>query len=295
MADQLYTKNGYPARLLGRTSREVSIVAFGGIVVMGQEQSFADRVVSEAVSAGINYFDVAPSYGDAQSRLGPALEPFRENVFLACKTIKRDAAGVKIELENSLKQLRTDYLDLYQLHAISDIDVDVNAVFAPGGAMETLISAKKAGVIRNIGFSTHSSVAGLEALKRFDFDTVMIAVNFVCHYRSAFETDLLSQALSRNLGIIAIKSMARTVRTDRGSDRKYPNTWYQPIDDSALAAKALSWTLAQRVSTLLPPGHYDLFKIAMDFCRDYDSVLSPASFAELKAISQACEPIFPIS
>lgn len=111
----------------------LSVVGFGGIIVTNTEQDAADRVVAEAVERGVNYFDVAPAYGDAQAKLGPALEPFRKDVFLACKSHLRSAEETSRLMEESLSLLKTDYFDLYQLHAIIDVDKDVDAVFGPGG------------------------------------------------------------------------------------------------------------------------------------------------------------------
>ena len=104
----------------------------------------ADQYVGEAIDRGINYFDVAPSYGNAEQMLGPALAPYRDGVFLACKTGRRDAAGAQEELENSLRLMQTDHFDLYQLHAITS-DEDVQQAFGPGGAMETFLKARDAG------------------------------------------------------------------------------------------------------------------------------------------------------
>lgn len=99
-------------RSLGRTGETLSILGFGGIVVRDATPAEADRRVGEAVDRGVNYFDVAPSYGDAEEKLGPALEPHRDGAFLACKTTEREAAGARAELEQTLKRLRTDHLDL---------------------------------------------------------------------------------------------------------------------------------------------------------------------------------------
>ncbi|HXK93741.1 MAG TPA: aldo/keto reductase, partial [bacterium] len=104
------------------SSEPLSIIGFGGIVVMNAEPAHAARVVARAVDRGVNYFDVAPTYGDAQDKLGPALEPYRDRVFLACKTTRRDKAGAEEELNDSLKKLRTDHFDLYQLHALSTME-----------------------------------------------------------------------------------------------------------------------------------------------------------------------------
>src|SRR3954447_4482618 len=118
--------------------QELSIIGFGGILVMNASQDHADRLVAQAVEAGINYFDVAPTYGNAEERLGPALEPFRKNVFLACKSTCRDAASAKKELDASLQKMRTDYFDLYQLHGLVDMAKDVDPAFARGGVMDAL-------------------------------------------------------------------------------------------------------------------------------------------------------------
>ncbi|MHB8971565.1 MAG: aldo/keto reductase [Pirellulaceae bacterium] len=119
--------------------------------------------VAEAVDRGVNYFDVAPYYGNAQERLGPALQSYREKCFLACKTLERDAAGAAKELQRSLKLLKTDYFDLYQLHALMDVD-EVEEAFGPGGAMETILKAQQDGKVRYIGFSAHSEEAAHAAM-----------------------------------------------------------------------------------------------------------------------------------
>ncbi len=145
-----HSKN--PARLrqrkYGKTGVQLSIIGFGGIVVDGAEQQHANRVVAEAFEKGVNYFDVSPTYGDAELKLGPALKPYRKKVFLACKTGQRRREGASQELNESLKRLHTDYLDLYQLHSITDVKDDVDVVFAKGGAMEVFLEAKKQGRMR---------------------------------------------------------------------------------------------------------------------------------------------------
>src|SRR5512136_924387 len=128
------------ARREYRDGVKLSVIGFGGIVVCGLPQKEADRIVAEAFDRGVNYFDVAPSYfdGEAETKLGPALEPFRKRSFLACKTLERDAAGARTELERSLRRLRTDHFDLYQFHAVESLD-DVEKIVAPGGAGETFL------------------------------------------------------------------------------------------------------------------------------------------------------------
>ena len=106
-------------RSLGRTGQSLSLIGFGGIVVTDATPAEAAARVAHAIERGVNYFDVAPSYGNAEERLGPALAPYRKDVFLACKTQKRDRAGATAELEASLRRMQTDHFDLYQLHAVT--------------------------------------------------------------------------------------------------------------------------------------------------------------------------------
>jgi aryl-alcohol dehydrogenase-like predicted oxidoreductase len=278
----------YPKRILGKTEEQVSMIALGGMVLKDAEPAHAAKVVGEAFAKGINYFDVAPTYGDAELKLGPALKPYRDKVFLACKTQKRDKAGAEQELRESLKRLQTDRFDLYQLHAITDVKEDVEAALGKGGAMEAILAARRQGLVRYIGFSAHSAEAALAAMREFEFDTAMYPVNFVCHYRSGFETEVLAEARGRGMGIIALKAMAR--QRWQGPKR-YEKCWYEPVDERELARKALSWTLAQGVSVAIPPGEEALWRMAVELgpeCGEPTGV----ELAELEEIASRSEAIF---
>lgn len=289
-ATEKKTVTKFPRRVLGRTGEQVSAIAFGGIVVRDAEPEHAAKVVAEAVDMGINYFDVAPTYGDAEIKLGPALKPHRDKVFLACKTQKRDKKGAEEEIRQSLKNLQTDHFDLYQLHAIADVEKDVKAALGAGGAMEAILEAKKQGLIRYIGFSAHSKEAALTAMREFDFDTAMYPVSFVCHYKHDFDAEVLAEARKRNMGIIALKSLAK--QRWQGPKR-FSKTWYEPVDDRELARKALGWTLSQEgVSVAIPPGEESLWRMAVE--------LAPAckpptaeELSQLKDIASSCAAIFP--
>lgn len=278
----------YPKRILGKTGEQVSMIAFGGIVVKDAEPAHAAQVVREAVAGGINYFDVAPTYGDAEVKLGPALKPYRDKVFLACKTQKRDKRGAELELRESLSRLETDRFDLYQLHAITDVEKDVKAALGKGGAMETILAAKRQGMIRYIGFSAHSAEAALAAMRGFEFDTAMYPINFACHYNSGFETEVLAEARGQGMGVIALKAMAK--QRWQGPKR-YGKCWYEPIDERELARKALSWTLAQGVSVAIPPGEEALWRMAVELGPE---CIEPTSgeLAELQQIASGCEAVF---
>ena len=170
--------NPIARRTLGKTGEQLSIIGFGGIVVMNETTGEASNIVAEAVDRGINYFDVAPSYGNAQERLGPALAPYRKNCFLACKTEGRMKDDSRAQLEESLRLLKTDHVDLYQFHALTKM-TELDKVLGPGGAMETMEAAKKEGKIRYIGFSVHSAETALAAMDRYNFDTVLFPLNWV--------------------------------------------------------------------------------------------------------------------
>ncbi len=195
-------------RSLGRTGEMLSMIGFGGIIVMNATTAEASDAVKLAIDAGINYFDVAPSYGNAEIMLGPALEPYRKDVFLACKTTERSKEGSRKELEQSLKNLRTDHFDLYQFHAVTTPE-DVEKIFAAGGAMETYLEARKEGKIRFIGFSAHSVEAAMAMMDRFDFDTILFPVNYVTWNAGNFGPQVLEKAHQKNMGILALKSMAK--------------------------------------------------------------------------------------
>ena len=283
--------NEMPKRVLGRTGRRLSIIGFGGIVAMDTEPQRVKNLVAEAVEKGVNYFDVAPTYGGAELKLGAALEPFRKDCFLACKTTKRDKAGAKVDLDNSLKNLKTDHLDLYQLHAISDVEKDVKAALSRDGAIQTFIKARKAGVIRYLGFSAHSHEAAVMAMKEFDFDTILYPINFCTHYKSKFDQKVLAEAKKRNMGILALKAMALQKWHDEEKEKQYSKCWYEPIVEKQLARKALAWTLGQGVTAMLPPGEEALFRIAMNLGAGLADI-SEAENAELEDFSAKLDPIF---
>jgi aryl-alcohol dehydrogenase-like predicted oxidoreductase len=282
-----------PKRKLGKTGRELSIIGMGGMVVAATEQKDANRIVADAFETGVNYFDVAPSYMDAQLRFGPALKPFRDKVFLACKSEVRNRAGLEKELNDSLKQLQTDHFDLYQLHAIRDVEKDVHAVLAKGGAMEAILEAKKQGKLKYIGFSAHTSEAALAAMSEFDFDTILYPVNFACHFRNEFDTEVLEEAKKRGMGILALKAMARRP-WPKGAEKKYPKCWYEPIDEPELARLALKWSLSQGITAALPPGEEKLFKMALSIAL-HITAITDSEMSQLKELAEKINPLFPVT
>jgi diketogulonate reductase-like aldo/keto reductase len=271
---------------------KLSVIGFGGIVVCGMAQSEADRIVAEAFDRGVNYFDVAPSYfdGEAETKLGPALEPYRKRSFLACKTLERDAAGARKELERSLGRLRTDHFDLYQFHAVSSLD-DVDRIVGPGGAGKTFLKAREEGKVRFLGASAHSAAAAISLIDRFALDSVLFPVNFVLFQEGKFGPQILEHAKKKGVARLALKTLAYHSWPE-GADRSaWPKCWYKPIDDPALAEKSVRFTLGEDVTAAIPPGEAKLFRLALD-CAGRFRPLSPKEREDLLAGARGLDPIF---
>jgi predicted aldo/keto reductase-like oxidoreductase len=285
-----FAEEALPKRPLGQTGERLSIVGLGGLVLADESQETADQLVREAIDHGVNYFDVAPSYGDAEDRMGPALAPFRKNVFLACKTLKRDKAGVAAELHQSLQKLRTDHFDLYQLHALSKTQ-EVEQALGPGGAMETFVQAKKEGKIRFIGFSAHSAEAALLAMKQHDFDTILFPVNFVSFLKGNFGPQIIALAKEKKMGILALKALARQPWPAGAQRQDWPKCWYQPILDPEEAAFSFRFTLSQPVTAAVPPGDKRLFRKALELAHGFEP-LRPDEEPRIQQIAAKLRPLF---
>lgn len=275
-------------RPYGKTGEELSIVGMGGIVVMDVPPEDASAFVAQAVHRGVNYVDVAPSYGNAEERLGPALEPYRKDVFLACKTGRRDAAGAKSELETSLQRLRTDHVDLYQLHALTTLD-EVKQVFAPGGAMETFLQARQEGKVRFLGFSAHSVEAALAALDQFSFDSILFPLNFVTYGKEGFGPQVMEKAQEKGVARLALKAMAHAPWAE-GAARPWSKCWYEPVSEPGLANLALRYTLSLPITAAIPPGHVELFRRALDIADNF----TPLTEDERLLLQQHAESLQPI-
>jgi len=273
-------------RPYGKTGVELSILGFGGIVVAKLEQVEANRIVADAVARGVNYFDVAPTYSDAQEKLGPALEPYRKDVFLACKTAERTKDGAAQELARSLELLRTDHVDVYQLHGLGSLE-EVDQVFAADGAMKVFEAAKREGKARFLGFSAHSVEAALAALDRYPFDSVLFPFNFVCWF-GGFGPQVLEAAKAKGAARLALKAVART--NWPGEERKHAKCWYEPYDDPELASLAFRWTLSHDITAAVSPGQHDLWPMMMDIADEF----TPITAEEEERLHELAMPLTPI-
>lgn len=282
-------------RPLGRLGWKVSVVAFSGLGLRqfkDDEQSLYTAAVRNAFDRGLNYYDVAPAYenGRCETRMGVGLQDIqRDKYFLACKTKRRDKDGCREELEQSLKLLKTDYFDVYQLHHLVQPD-DVKKALGPGGAMETILKAKEEGKIRAIGFSAHTTQAALEAMNGFDFDTVMFPINYVEYYSHGFGQDVLELAEKKKTAVLSIKTMnAGTWKTGEERVRKW---WYKSLELQEDINLAYRWTLSlPGVVMGFPPSWMDLQSRAIDAglaCRP----ATEADVKKLQEMAKGCGSIF---
>jgi predicted aldo/keto reductase-like oxidoreductase len=277
-------------RSLGRTGEMLSVIGFGGIVVKDVTHEEAAASVKMAIDAGINYFDISPSYGNAEVNLGEALEPYRKNVFLSCKTDGRNKERSRRELEQSLKNLRTDHLDLYQFHSVTSLS-DVKTILGKGGGLETMKEAREEGKIRFIGFSAHSVEAALALMNEFDFDTIMFPFNFASWNAGNFGPQVLDRAQEKKMGIIALKAMAKGPWPQNADRSKYQKLWYEPLTDKDDIKMGLRFTLSHPVTTLLPPGEAELFKTALNL-RNHLKPLSSKEVELIKVKTLNGNPLF---
>ncbi|MCW5979849.1 MAG: aldo/keto reductase [Bryobacteraceae bacterium] len=202
---------GIPTRAFGKTGEKLTIVGQAGGRFPLIDFDEAKAVVRRAYDLGVNYFDNARGYGDGQAEevYGAVLPEFRKEVFITTKSTKRSRKEAEEELHLSLEALKTDYIDLWQIHSVSEMS-EVDAIFAPGGAIEAFEAAKKAGKCRFIGFTGHTDPhVHAEMLKRYDrYDSILMPLNIADPGYLSFEKIVLPEAVKRGIGIQAMKTTA---------------------------------------------------------------------------------------
>ena len=201
---------------LGRTGFNVSRIGFGGIPIQHVEQDNVNSIMAKAIDLGINFIDTARGYTISEKLLGNALIDKRERVYIATKSMARGKNDMTSDVELSLKNFKTDYIDLYQLHNIATME-DLNKVISGSGALETLYKLQKEGFVRKIGITSHKLPILEEALKLNIFDTIQFPFSAV--ERQA--VDIFKKAVEQNIGTIAMKPMAGGALRDGRKALKY--------------------------------------------------------------------------
>lgn len=235
-----------PKAPFGRTGHMSTRVIFGAAALGRVTQAEADRTLDTLLEYGINHFDTAASYGEAEDRMGPWMAKYRKQIFLATKTGERTYEKAKEQFHRSLERLRVDNVDLIQLHALIDPG-EWKVAMGPGGALEALIEAKEQGLVRFIGVTGHEiAIAAMHqlSLNRYDFDSVLLPWNYLLSknplYAAGFEA-VLKICRERNVAVQTIKSLTRR----RWEGERTRATWYEPLEEQADIDLAVHWILGQ--------------------------------------------------
>jgi aryl-alcohol dehydrogenase-like predicted oxidoreductase len=269
-------------RRLGRTGHESSIAILGAAAFWGSTTEVAGQVLHDALAAGVNHLDIAPSYGRAEEVVGPHLPAVRDRLFVGCKTMHVDAGGARAEMESSLTRLGTDAFDLYQMHAVTSLaDLDRR-----DGAARAILRARDEGLCRWVGVTGHgmeSPAAHAEAVRRYDLDTVMFPVAPRLWADPQYRRDaeaLLELAAERDLGIMAIKAASARPKPE-GSDA---TTWYEPYRTPDEITRGVRFVLSvPGVHAFCTPGDVRLIPIALDAANSF----APMSNEEQTAAQDA--------
>jgi aryl-alcohol dehydrogenase-like predicted oxidoreductase len=278
-------------RRLGRTEHMSSVLTFGAAALWQVTEAEAEAAMELAIGNGVNHIDVAPTYGQAELRLGPWLEKHGSEVFLACKTGERSKAGAWESIKQSLDRLRVNHFDLFQFHGVNDVET-LNVILGPGGALEAVLEAKEQKLLKYIGITGHRPFVLVDAIQRFEFDTVLFPLNRVLAAHRNDYTDfstLLDQARQKDVGTIAIKAVAK--RPWQGPMHMY-RTWYEPFDQQAEIDTCLRYTLSQGVTTAAMPGDLSLWPMLIDAAERLRA-LDEQEQSEAVSEARRYRPIFP--
>lgn len=281
-------------RVLGRTGHHSTIAIFGAAAFWQISQPEADKVMEQVIEAGINHIDVAPSYGQAEERIGPWMPRERERFFLGCKTTERSKDGAWNEMQQSLKRLQVKAFDLYQFHAVNSLE-ELDQVMMKGGALEAVLEAQKAGLTKFIGITGHGAQAPaiyLEALRRFDFDSVMFPLNFVqmAHptYRKNAE-ELIAVCKEKQVGTMVIKTITKG---PWGEKKQTATTWYEPFEKLEDIQPAVDFALSHDVTGLCTAGDTRILPLVLKACQDFSPMDEAAREAMIES-GKAFDPLFP--
>jgi aryl-alcohol dehydrogenase-like predicted oxidoreductase len=282
-----------PHAPFGRTGHDSTRVIFGAAALSEVSQDEADQTMELIRSHGINHLDTAASYGEAELRLGPWMETHRDEYFLATKTGERTRAAAYEEIGRSLERLRTDRVDLIQLHNLVDED-EWRTAFAPGGALEAAVQARDEGLTRFIGVTGHGvTVAAqhLRSLAEFDFDSVLLPYNFPMSRNASYLADfeaLADVCRQRGVAMQTIKSITRAPWGDREPTAA---TWYEPLQEQGAIDTAVSWVLGREGVFLNTVGDIHILPRVLDAAERFEGRPSDAQMSELES-AFGLEPLF---
>lgn len=280
-------------RRFGRIGHMSTVAIFGAAAFGQVSQAEADKAMELIIEAGVNHIDIARSYGEAELRVGPWMPRERGRFFLGSKTTERTKEGAWKELQESLKRLQIEALDLYQIHAVTTME-ELDAVTMKGGALEAFLQARQNGLTRFIGITGHGVNAPqiyLEALRRFDFDSVLFPLNFVQMANpqySEYARELIATCKAKDVGTMIIKSITKA---PWGNREHTATTWYEPFDNSEEIQKAVNFALSYDITGLCTAGDTRVLPLMLKACENF-TPLSDSEKEEMIASGKQFEPLF---
>ena len=279
-------------RTLGRTGHQSTVVTFGTYAVGYVEQDEADHAIQLVLDHNVNHFDIAPTYGHAMERVAPWMPEIRDRIFLGAKTAVRDRDGAWRDVESILKRMNVEDFDLFQLHSVGTME-QLDLATAPGGSLETLVEMREQGMTKWLGITGHGPhvpATILEALKRFDFDTIMFPLNPAAARDAAYRevtTRLLAECEERDIGIQTIKMIARG---GWGDGHKECHTWYDPHREQSDIDASLWWVLSHAVHTAPSCGEISLLPKVLDAAERF----APLSGEQMRVVEESQRPPLPL-
>ncbi|MGY5865847.1 MAG: aldo/keto reductase [Candidatus Thorarchaeota archaeon] len=256
-----------PKQPFGRTGHESTRIVFGAYALSDATQHEADEILELLLDYGVNHIDTAPVYGNAEERIGPWMEQHRDDFFLATKSRKRSFQGAWDDLQRSLRRLKVDYVDLWQMHALTN-PAGWEKVMGPGGALEAFIKARDEGIVRFLGVTGHGDkvpAIHIQSLERFDFDSVLLPYNYLqmqnSRYAASFN-DLVEICRKRKVAVQTIKSLVR--RPWRNSPQNYNTYFYEPLETQESIDKSVHWSLGLSDSFVITAGDMRLLPKILD-------------------------------
>ncbi len=280
-------------RRFGRTGHMSTIAIFGAAAFYQISQEDADKSMELIIEAGVNHIDVAPGYGQAEIRIGPWMPRERSRFFLGCKTMERTKEGAWNEMQVSLQRLQTEAFDLYQCHAITTME-ELDAITMKGGAVEAIVKAREEGLTKYIGITGHGVNAPqiyLEALRRFDFDSVLFPLNFVQMANPEFRKyaeELIATCKAKDVGTMVIKHITKGPWGDKTHTA---TTWYEPFDKMDEIQKGVNFALSYDVTGLCTPGDTRVLPLVLQACENF-SRLNQDEKEEMIESGKEYEPLF---
>jgi aryl-alcohol dehydrogenase-like predicted oxidoreductase len=280
-------------RRFGRTGHMSTVAIFGAAAFYEIAQTDADKVMEQVIAAGINHIDVAPSYGQAEIRIGPWMPRERDRFFLGCKTMERTKEAAWKEMQESFKRLQTETFDLYQCHAITKME-ELDAITMKGGALEAMVEARQRGLTKYIGITGHGADAPAiyrEALRRFDFDSVLFPLNFVQMANPNFRENaeaLIAECKAKDVGTMVIKSITKGPWGERAHTA---TTWYEPFDQMDEIQRSVNFVLSYDVTGICTAGDTRVLPMVLKACENFTR-LSEVECEAMIETGKRFEPLF---